>query len=65
MEKEMDWYYCDNSQGSCEGYVNCGETPDSDEGDNVCNCGRSHVWIFKGTYITDFSRYPRSSFEIQ
>ena len=61
MEKNMDWYYCSNSDGSCEGYVNEGNTP----GEYVCNCGGPHDWIFKGTYLTDTNKYPKGSFYIR
>ena len=62
-EREMDWYSCDNSQGSCEGYVEKGETPDNYTTAG-CNCGKTHVWTYEGTWITDFNKYPWNKFYI-
>ena len=63
QERKMDWYSCDNTQGSGEGYVEEGESPD-DYTNIGCNCGGPHSWSFQGTYITDFDKYPWDKFYI-
>lgn len=62
-ERKMDWYACNNSQGSGEGYAEEGMSPDIYT--NVaCNCGGPHDWVFQGTYVTDFEQYPWNRFFI-